>query len=119
LVETTIEARYEATGGGLEVIADVLQHGFKDPKCFGCAFINIIVNARGDFDHEPSAIGEQKDHLRRLIEQLAVKMDLQHPDMAASAAVLAIERTIVRTLMTGSLQQAQNAQLLFQCLQHA
>ena len=30
-----------------------------------------------------------------------------------------VERTIVRTLMTGSLTEAQTARLLFQCLQHA
>ena len=33
--ENEIEARYEATGGGLELIADVLQEAFEDPKCFG------------------------------------------------------------------------------------
>jgi hypothetical protein len=38
--------------------------------------------------------------------------------MAASAAVFVIERAIVRTLMTGSLKEAQTARLLFQCLQH-
>jgi hypothetical protein len=71
-------------------------------------------------DNEPLAIArEQKEHLRQSTEQLAVKMGLQHPDMAASAAVLVIERTIVRTLMTGSLKEAQTARLLFQCLQHA
>jgi AcrR family transcriptional regulator len=117
--ENEIEARYEATGGGLEIIADVLLEGFEDPKCFGLAFIKIVTEG-DDFDHEPFAIaGEQKEHLGQFIEQLAVKMGLQHPDMAASAAVLVIERTIVRTLMTGSLKEAQTARLLFQCLQHA
>lgn len=117
--ENEIETRYEATGGGLEIIADVLQKGFDDPKCFGLAFINIVTE-RGDFDNKPFAIvGEQKEHLRRFIKQLAVKMGLQHPDMTASVAVLLIERAIVRTLMTGSLTEAQTARLLFQCLQHA
>ena len=117
--ENEIEARYEATGGGLEIIADVLQEGFEDPKCFGFAFIHIVTEG-GDFDNEPFAIvREQKEHLGRFIEQLAVKMGLQHPDMAAPAAVLVIERTIMRTLMTGSLKEAQTARLLFQCLQHA
>jgi len=41
-----------------------------------------------------------------------------HPDIVASAAVLVIERTIVRTLMTGSLKETQTARLLFQCLFH-
>lgn len=117
--EHEIEARYQATGGGLEIIADVLQKGFEDPKCFGFAFVNNVTEG-SDFDNEPFAIArEQKEHLGRLIEQLAVKMGLQHPDMAASAAVLVIDRTIVRTLMTGSLKEAQTARLLFQCLQHA
>jgi hypothetical protein len=57
----------------------------------------------GDFDNQPFAlVGEQKEHLRRFIEQLAVQMSLQDPDMAASAAVLVIERAIVRTLITGA-----------------
>jgi AcrR family transcriptional regulator len=116
--ESEIEARYEATGDGLEIIADVLQEGFEDPKCFGLAFINIVTEG-GDFDHEPFAIArEQKEHLGRFIEQLAVKMGLQHPDRAASAAVLVIERTMVSTLMTGSLNEGETARLLFQCLQH-
>ncbi len=117
--ENEIAARYEATGGGLEIIADVLQRAFEDPKCFGLAFINIVTEGR-DFDNEPFALArEQKEHLGRFIEQLAVRMGLQHPDMAASAAVLVIERTIVNTLITGSLKEAQTARLLFQCLQHA
>jgi AcrR family transcriptional regulator len=117
--ENEIEARYEATGGGLEIIADVLQKGFEDPKCFGFAFIDIVT-AGSEFDHEPFAIArDQKEHLARFIEHLAIKMSLQHPDIAASAAVLVIERTIVRTLMTGSLKEAQTARLVFQCLQHA
>jgi uncharacterized protein (DUF2267 family) len=101
------------------IIADVLQKGFEDPKCFGCAFINIVTEG-GCFDNEPFVIArEQKAHLRRFIGRLAAKMGLQHPDMAASAAVLVIERAIVRTLMIGSLKEAQTARLLFQCLQHA
>ncbi len=117
--ESEIEARYEATGGGLGIIADVLQEGFEDPKCFCLAFIKIVTEGV-DLDNEPIAIArEQKEHLRQLIEQLAVKMGFQHPELVASAAVLVIERTIVRTLMTGSLREAQIARLLFQCLQHA
>jgi AcrR family transcriptional regulator len=117
--EGEIEARYEATGGGMEIIADVLQKGFEDPKCFGLAFANIVAEG-GDFDTEPRAIArEQKEHLRRFLENLAVRMGLQHSDNAASAAVLVIERTIVRTLTTGSVKEAQTARLLFQCLQHA
>ena len=118
-LEDEIEARYKATGGGLEIIADVLQEGFEDPSNFGVAFINLV-SVCSDVDKEPFAIvGEQKEHLRRFIEQLAVKMGLDHPDIAASAAVLVIERAIVRTLMTGSLTEARTARLLFQCLQHA
>jgi AcrR family transcriptional regulator len=117
--EDEIEARYKATGGGLEIIADVLQEGFEDPNKFGVAFINVVSEC-SDVDKEPYAIvGEQKEHLRRFIEQLAVKMGLDRPDIAASAAVLVIERAIVRTLVTGSLTEARTAGLLFQCLQHA
>ena len=117
--EHEIEVRYEATGGGLEIIADVLQEGFEDPKCFGLAFMSVLSEG-SDFDDEPFAIAkEQREHLGRFIKQLAVRMGLQHPDMAACATVRVIERTIVRTLMTGSLKEAQTMRLLFQCLQHA
>lgn len=118
-LENEIETRFEATGGGLEIIADALQEGFKDPKCCGLAFINIVIE-RGDFDNDSVAIvREQKKHLRRVIEQLAIKMGLQHPDLAACAAVFVIEQTIVRNFMTGSPKETQTARLLFQCLQHA
>jgi hypothetical protein len=117
--ENGIEARFEATGGGLEIIADVLHDAFEDPKSFCVAFMNVV-NESGNFDKEPCAIRcEQKEGLSRFIERLAAKMGLQHPEMAASAAVLVIEQTIVRTLITGSLKEAQTARLLFQCLQHA
>jgi hypothetical protein len=116
--EHEIEARYEASRGGLEIIADVLQEGFEDPKSLGLALINIVTE--DGFDNEPFAIvKEEKEKLRRFIKQLAVKMGLRHPDMAASTAVFIIDQTIVRTLMTGSLREDQTARLLFQCLQHA
>ena len=67
--EYEIEARYKATGGGLEIIADVLQKGFEDPKCFGLAFMNTFAEG-GELDSEPfSIVGEQKEHLKRFIEE--------------------------------------------------
>jgi hypothetical protein len=116
--EDEIEARCKATGGGLEIIADVLQEGFEDPNNFGVAFINLVSEC-SDVKEPFAIVGEQKERLRRFIEQLAVKMGLDHSDIAASAAVLVIERAIVRTLMAGSLAEARTARLLFQCLQHA
>jgi hypothetical protein len=56
--EAEIEARYEATGGGLEIIADVLQKGFEDPKCLGCAFMNVVTEG-GNFNSEPLAIARE------------------------------------------------------------
>ena len=102
--ENEIEARYEATGGGLEIIADVLQDGFEDPKCFGLAFIDIVAGREA----EAFTIAKmQREHLRRFIEQLAEKMGLQHPEMAAAAAVLVVEQAITRTQITGSLEEAR------------
>ena len=119
LFENEIEARYEATGGGLEIIADVLQKGFQDQKCFGFAFIDMVTESSA-FSRDPFVIAsEQKEHLIRFIEQLALKMGILYPKIAASAAVLVIERAIERTLMTGRLKEALEARLLFQCLQHA
>lgn len=116
--ENEIAARYCATGGGLEIIAGVLQEGFEDPKCFGLAFFDLA-DERRSLNGEPFAIArEQEEDLRRFIEQLAAKMGLRHPEIAASAAVLVIERTIVLTQMSGSLKEAETSRLLFQCLQH-
>jgi hypothetical protein len=116
--ENEVEATYERTGGGLEIIADVLQKAFEDPECSDLVSFNIVDG--GDFDSEPFAASrEQREHLRAYLEQLAVRMGLQHPDIAASTALLVIEQTIVRTQLSGGLNEAQTARLLFQCLQHA
>jgi AcrR family transcriptional regulator len=117
--ENEIEARYEATGGGLEIIADVLQKGFQDQKCFGFAFIDMVTESSA-FSRDPFVIAsEQKEHLIRFIEQLALKMGVLNPKIAASAAVVMIERAIEHTLVTGGLKEALEARLLFQCLRHA
>jgi len=39
---TEVERRLATMGGGLEVIADVLQSWFEDPGFRGCAFINAV-----------------------------------------------------------------------------
>lgn len=116
-LENEIEARYQATGGGLEIIADILQSELEDPLHLALGFFN----AEGRrFNGQSFAIArEQSEHLRRFLEQLAVKMGLEHPDLAAAAAVLVVEETILRIRMTGSPEEAQTARLLFQCLQHA
>lgn len=117
--ENEVEAIYERTGGGLEIIADVLEKALEDRKSLDIAYFNIVEGG-GDFDSEPfAAAREQKEHLRRYLGQLAVRMGLQHPDIAASAALLVIERTIVWTQNSGSSKEAQTARLLFQCLRHA
>src|SRR5438477_10838113 len=40
-LEKEIEARFDATGAGLEVVADVLRRGFDDPQCFGLVFMTV------------------------------------------------------------------------------
>jgi hypothetical protein len=117
--ENEIEARYEATRGGLEIIADILQQGFEDPKRFGFAFAYIFGEGC-ELKPKPYAIARnQKEHLGGFLRQLTAEMGLQHPDIAASAAVFVIERTIERTLTTGSPKEAQAARLLFRRLHHA
>jgi hypothetical protein len=117
--EKEIEARCNATGASLEIIADVLEEGFEDRPRFCVAFMNIDAEVEA-FNTDAVAIAtEQKEHLRHFLEQLSLRMGLEHPDVAASAAVLVIEHTIVWAQMTGGLKEAQTARLLFQCLQHA
>jgi hypothetical protein len=118
-LENQIEARYEATGGGLEIIADVLEMGLEDPLHFRFAFI-CTGSKGGLFERHPFAIAcEESEHLKQFIELLATRTGVQHPDLAAVAAVLVIEETIVRAGMTAEPVEAHTARLLFQCLQHA
>jgi len=113
-----IDARYETTGGGLEIIADVLREWFEDSPLRGS--VRKVIASKRDLNGQNLEIARRpKDQLRRFVQQLAVKMGFLYPDIAASAAVLIIERTIVMTLMTGDLSELKTAQLLFHCLQHA
>lgn len=115
--EHEVDTRYRGTGGTLEILADVLQEGCKDPKCFGLAF------AHGFSPHEtpqPYVIAAiQKEHLRTFLEQLAVAMGLQHTDTTAATALLIIERTILEIQRTGSMEETKTARMLLRCLQHA
>lgn len=115
--EQEVDARYRGAGGSLEILADVLQQGCNDPKCFALAFVHALSRHPAA---EPGVIAAgQREHLKDFLERLAATMGLQHPEMAAAAAVLIIERTIIEIQLTGHTEETQTARLLFQCLQHA
>ena len=114
-----VEAKLSQPGAKLEVIADVLQSWFEDPGFRGCAFINTVAEG-GKFDSEPFTIArEHKEELRRFLKEVAIRLNHEEPDLTASAAVLVVEGAIVRAQMTGDAQEAYNARLLFQCLNHS
>jgi AcrR family transcriptional regulator len=117
--QSEIDARYETTGGGLEIIADVLRATFEGSPVHGSPFNKVIVSNHHLNGRTLEIVRNQKIQMRRFVEQLAVKMGLRYPDIAASAAVQIIERTIVAILTTGDLSELKTAQLLFQCLQNA
>jgi AcrR family transcriptional regulator len=111
--------RLSSPGAGLEVIADVLQIWFEDPKFRGCVFINTVAEG-GKFDSEPFTIArEHKEAMRQFLKEVAIKLNHEEPELTASAAVLVIEGATVRAQMTGDAQEAYNARLLFQCLNHS
>ena len=117
--KTEVEKRLEVNGGGLEVIADVLQSWFEDPSFRGCAFINLVAEG-GKFDSEPFAIArEHKEQLKQFIRELATRIHLQEPDVAAAAGVLVVEGAIVRAQMTCDPKEAESARLLLLCLNHS
>jgi AcrR family transcriptional regulator len=117
--ETEVEKRLAGNGGGLEVIADVLQSWFEDPFFRGCAFINIVAEG-GKFDSEPFAIArEHKEQLKQFIKKMATRMHLQEPELVSAAGLLVIEGAIVRAQMTCDPEEAQNARLLLSCLNHS
>lgn len=117
--EKEVEAKFQATGSGLEIIADVLQEGMTRRESSGPVFFNGVGEDRTFSGESFTFAGEQKEHLRRFIEQLAARMGVRHPDIAAGAAVLVIDETFVRTQMSASPEETRTARLLFQCLQHA
>ncbi|UWZ84388.1 hypothetical protein [Occallatibacter riparius] len=107
------------TGRGLEIIADVLREWFENSQLRCSALIKGIVS-HCDFDGQsPEISSSPKDQLRRCIELSATKMGLHCPELAASAAVLIIERTMATTQATGDLSELKTAQLLLECLQRA
>lgn len=111
-------ARLSQPGAGLEVIADVLQSWFEDPKFRGCLFINTVAEG-GKFDSEPFTIArEHKEAMRQFLKEVAIKLNHEEPELTASAAVLVIEGATVRAQMTGDPGEVYNARLLFQCLNH-
>ena len=117
--ETEVEKRLARNGGGLEVIADVLQSWFEDSSFRGCAFINIVAEG-GKFDSEPFAIArEHKEQLKQFIRKLATSMHLKEPDLVAAAGLLVVEGAIVRAQMTCDPKEVQNARLLLLCLNHS
>jgi AcrR family transcriptional regulator len=116
---TEVERRLAAMGGGLEVIADVLESWFEDPAFRGCAFINAVAEG-GNSDSERYSIARgHKEQLKHFIEKLATRMKLQEPELAASAGVMVMDGAIVRAQMTGNSGEARNAHLLFECLNHS
>lgn len=117
--ESDIETRYKASGGGLEIIAEVLQERLQDHKVFGLAFIGSINDSHGSGSEHFAIASKQKEHLRIFIERLAKRMGLTHPEFVATVAVLVIDQTIACTLTTGCLREIQAARMLFDCLQHA
>ena len=115
--EDQIEKAYEASGGDLEIIADILERDFETPGCFANA-TSLSVQA-GVFGDGPFIAGDNRQHLVFYLERLAIRMGLHCPDMIASAAVSVIERTIEWARANGKSSAAQTARLLFQCLQNA
>jgi hypothetical protein len=117
--QAEIEVRCRVPRPSLEIIADTLQKAFEDPKTLGLAFINMSDAKMGTDDELFASISEQKEHLAWLIEGLARAMGLECPQLIAFTAIRIIERTILRTLITGSPREVQTARLLLRCLQHA
>jgi hypothetical protein len=116
---TEIETRCRVTVPSFEIIVDNLQEALQDPKTPGLAFINVT-GARSGNDDEPFAIvSEQKEHLTGFVEELALTMGLEYPQLIAFTPTRTIERTILRSLISGSPDEARTARLLLRCLQNA
>ena len=117
--QSEVRARFETTRGGLEIISDVLNKWFEDSRVHG-EVVNQASSTNRQVNGEAfETFGNQKDQLQRFVELLARRMGLRYPDIAASAAVQIIERTIETNLVSGDLSELKTAQLLFQCLQRA
>ena len=115
--ENEVESRYEATGGGLEVIADILLDCFEDPMYRSWLLTDEVTDT--GFSDLLAATGEHKGHLKRCFEILAARMGVRNPDIVAAGAVLVIEKAILWARQTGDLKETETARLLLRCLQHA
>lgn len=113
--QNEVEARYKAAEGGLEIIADVLRNCCES-GLYRFAVIKLIRSEKSVESECFEVVAVQRDRLRRFVQELATKMGLECPDIAASATVLILERTIVRIRETGDLSELRTAQLLFRCL---
>lgn len=90
---SAVEARLPAEG--FAAVGSVLFDWFDQPDFRGCAFINSWVEFGADF---PAAFAH-KEELKGFIREVAERLELLDPDMAASTAMLVIEGAIVRAQM--------------------
>lgn len=86
-------------GGGLEVVADVLESWFQQPDFRGCAFINTVAEAGSASSEERDIAVRHKADLAHYLKTLAERLALPEPAMVAEDVMIIIEGTIVRWQM--------------------
>ena len=80
---------------GFAAIAHALAEWFGESDFRGCAFINTVAEAGAEF---PQAV-EHKRELEAYVRELAERLSLPSPGLAAAKAMILIEGAIVRAQM--------------------
>jgi AcrR family transcriptional regulator len=101
-----VENRLESHG--FAAIAGALAEWFAQPDFRGCAFINTVAEAGGDY---PLAI-DHKRELESFVAALAERLGFSAPALAAAQAMIVIEGMIVRAQMGEIAGLEENASLM-------
>lgn len=96
-----VEKRIAQTGGGIEVIAEVLRSWFEEPDFRGCPFINALAETAMTETRILEVIRTHKARLEAFLTDLATKLGYTAPRPMAAAVMVILDGCIVRAQMTG------------------
>lgn len=95
-----VEKRIAQTGGGIEVIAEVLRSWFEEPDFRGCPFINALAETAAAETRILEVIRLHKARVEVFLTDLATQMGYAAPRPMAAAVMVILDGCIVRAQMT-------------------
>lgn len=108
--KSTVEKKLQATGNGLEVIAEPLRQWFAEPGFRGCPFINALAENPSPEPEIRQVILNHKTTLEQWIADLAARLEYTAPRQTASAIMLLMDGAIIRSHMTADASAVDSCQ---------